>query len=272
MSTVYLEHSIITHEPSWPSIQAAHGIQCVLSIWNLVEIAFDGDRTRQAKRLTFIDGLRPHWVYDHTYNRRNEVKRFVWRECYGRGHDFSAVTPSLSAMNSIYMGAKSPLALTTAELVNGIDTKMLQSSKLLSKMSLTFLQSISKGDWKAKRQEMFRAVVAEFIPAIGPDGRALLKTQIADTLDLCWQKRDAFYAACPTFAVDDMMCEVRTSTPGRNSSRSDGIDLAHALVALPYCDAFLVHERYLQMCAQYACKRLPATKLATTIKSINELT
>jgi hypothetical protein len=42
--------------------------------------------------------------------------------------------------------------------------------------------------------------------------------------------------------VEDALTAVRTANPRRKPQRSDGIDLMHAVIALAYCDYFLIRE------------------------------
>jgi hypothetical protein len=112
---IYLEHSSLTDETSWPAIErllTIGDLQIVLSIWNLLEIALHEDTQVRERRLALIDRCRPHWVYDHVYIRRNEIRSYVWKHYFGvEPETFSAITPSLAGMNSYYAGRKSPLTL-----------------------------------------------------------------------------------------------------------------------------------------------------------------
>ena len=60
---IYIDHSIVTHEPSWEDLRRAveaGKIRLTLSVWNLVEIGDATDEAQRERRIAFlIDGLRP---------------------------------------------------------------------------------------------------------------------------------------------------------------------------------------------------------------------
>ena len=57
------------------------------------------------------------------------------------------------------------------------------------------------------------------------------------------------------------MTAARIATPTRKPQRSDGIDLMHAVVALAYCDLFLVRDGFLRNCCVQAIKTMVPVKL-----------
>jgi hypothetical protein len=80
---VYLDHSLVTNDPSWPSLQRLFQdsrYQLGLSIWNLLEIAAASDLAQRKARIAFLSSLKPVWLFDHVYVRKQEVKRFL---CHG---------------------------------------------------------------------------------------------------------------------------------------------------------------------------------------------
>src|SRR5277367_4272441 len=84
--TIYIDHSIVTHEPWWPHLEqavATRGLQLVLSVWNLFEICSASDLTQQEKRLSFLEKLRPLWVVERCAVQRQEVQCFLWRHKLG---------------------------------------------------------------------------------------------------------------------------------------------------------------------------------------------
>jgi hypothetical protein len=92
----------------------------------------------------------------------------------------------------------------------------------------------SESDWKKRQREVFGAVMTGVVPNVDPTGRPLRKTEQRELIDYCWENPIEFMSACPTIAVDDALCEARISDPKRKPQKSDGIDLAHAVMALGY--------------------------------------
>jgi hypothetical protein len=62
--------------------------------------------------------------------------------------------------------------------------------------------------------------------------------------------------------VEDALTAVRTANPRRKPQRSDGIDLMHAVIALAYCDYFLIRDGYAKTCAMQVIKGLSSRRLA----------
>ena len=63
--------------------------------------------------------------------------------------------------------------------------------------------------------------------------------------------------------VEDALTAVRTANPRRKPQRSDGIDLMHAVIALAYCDYFLIRDGYAKTCAMQVIKGLSSRRLAS---------
>jgi hypothetical protein len=78
--TLYTDHSIITHEPSWASVSEAvetDKIRLALSVWNLFEIGNAADEAQRKQRLAFLKGLNPLYVVERLDIQRQEVERFL---------------------------------------------------------------------------------------------------------------------------------------------------------------------------------------------------
>jgi hypothetical protein len=239
---VYLDHSLVTHEPSWPSLQSLFQepdppYQLGLSIWNLLEIAAASDVAQRKARLAFLNSLKPIWFLDHVYVRKQEVKRFLWPRRFGAAApDLLCVTAHLSQAAAVYAGPKIRIGITMETVVAELATVVFRQHKQQSPRALAFLQNIAKQDWKKRQREVFGAVMKGVVPDIDPAGQALRKVEQQKLIDYCWDNRADFMAACPTIAVDDALCEARISDSRRKPRVSDGIDLAHAVMALGYCD------------------------------------
>ena len=72
-------------------------------------------------------------------------------------------------------------------------------------------------------------------------------------------------------AVENAMTRARTTTAARNPQSSDGIDLVHAVVALAYCDYFLVRDGFVFQCCEHVRKDLSSRTLATVFRDAEEL-
>ena len=66
MRTLYIDHSIVTHEPSWEGVGLAIGsgkIRLALSVWNLYEIGAAADLAQREQRLAFLSGWLPSTLW-----------------------------------------------------------------------------------------------------------------------------------------------------------------------------------------------------------------
>ena len=209
--TVYLDHSIVTYEPFWPATRTLFhksDRQLVLSVWNLLEIAGATDLPQRARRIAFLEECGPVWIYDHTFVRRQELKRFLWPNVYGAAPPHLDVYAThLSQAWSVYTGPKLTIGTTMTSLVEDISkVSDIPALKQLAPTALAKLQSITKKTWKAKQAEVFASVMTGVIPDRRPDGRALTKDEQKKLVAYCWDNRAAFFQACPTFAVDNALC------------------------------------------------------------------
>ena len=90
-------------------------------------------------------------------------------------------------------------------------------------------------------------------------------------LDFCEVHRDTFFATCKAIAVEDALTGPRIADDKRKPQRSDAIDLMHSVMALAYCDYFLVVDRFAYSCAVHASKALKHAKLATIYRDPQKL-
>jgi hypothetical protein len=272
---VYLDHSLVTYGPSWPSLQLLFqdsSYQLGLSIWNLLEIAAASDVAQRKARLAFLTDLKPVWLLDHVYVRKQEVMRFLWPRRFGAAAPgLLYVTPHLSQAEAVYAGAKTHIGVTMEAVVAGLAGVDFKQHKQQSPRALAFLQQVPKQDWKKRQREVFGAVMTGVVPDVDPTRRALRKSEQQELIDYCWDNRTEFMVSCPTIAVDDALCEARISDPKRKPQESDSIDLAHAVMALGYCDYFIIRDGFVASCARHAEKRLVGLAIARVVADPAEL-
>ncbi len=132
MHTLYIDHSIVAHEPSWEGLRRAVGsgkIRLALSVWNLVEIGDATDEAQLERRLAFlIDELCPLWVVERRAIQRQEVERFLWRERFGATpREVIAITSSLSVVDSFSAGAQTRIGLTARQFIRETDLRACAS-------------------------------------------------------------------------------------------------------------------------------------------------
>lgn len=267
MPTLYIDHSIVTHEASWEDLRRAiepGKIRLALSVWNLVEIGAAADEAQREQRLTFlVDGLRPLWVVERRAIQRQEVERFLWQHKFNTTpRRLIAITSSLSVVDSFFAGAQTRIGLTARQFIREIDFARLHPLKRLSPDALRTFQSADPKTRKDKEKEIFDAWIGSSIPDRGPDGRALTIPEKADLLAFCWQHKRQFFVECRCLAVEDALTTARTSDARRQPTESDGPDLQHAAVALAYCDIFYSMDGYQAQCAASARKVLKSMGLS----------
>jgi hypothetical protein len=275
MRTLYIDHSIVAHEPSWEHLRQASTsgkLRLALSVWNLVEIGSATDETQRESRLAFLESLSPVWVVERLAIQKQEVERFLWSHKFGATpRDLIAITPSLTVVDSFFAGSHTRIGLTARQFIRGIDFAALQPVRRLSPDALRTLQGADRKVLRAKKREIFDAWIAPLIPDRGPDGRALTIAEKAELLASCWAGRKQFLAECPCLAVEDVLTTARTADPTRNPTDSDGPDLQHAAVALAYCDVFFSRDGYQGQCAGVARRSLKTMDLAVVCSTPVEL-
>src|SRR5665213_1378457 len=205
--TLYIDHSIVAHEPSWEDLRRAIGsgkVQLALSVWNLVEIGLAADEAQRERRLAFLKELAPLYVVERRPIQRQEVERFLWQHKFGSTpKDLIAITPSLSVVDSFFAGAQTRVGLTICQFIRETDFASLRPLKRLSPDALSTLQGADRTILKRMKKEMFEAWIMVSIPDRDPDGRAFTLSQKADLLAFCWQHKKDFFAECPCLAVED---------------------------------------------------------------------
>lgn len=278
-SNLYLDHSVIAHEPHWPQIDAAvasGSVRLAVSVWNLIEIGSAADRKQQERRLAFLERNDPLWIVERVAVQRQEIKRFLWTSHFGATPDELCVfTPHLSVVDGYLSGSKVRLGLTPRGFIDGVDFARIEENKKLAPDALRRLQAVDRKTFKARHSDIFKAWITSLIPDADPDGKTFSAVQKLQLLDYCELNQDKFFDACPSLAVEDAMTVARTSDPRRNPQISDGIDLMHTVIALAYCDYLLVRDGYVKTCALQASKALLPKPLARVFDNpaalLNEL-
>ena len=175
--TLYIDHSLVTHEPSWGPLQdvlAAKKLRLALSLWNLVEIGSVTDAVQREKRLRFLEQFDPLWIVERVDVHRQEVRAFLWAECFGaRPASFDPFTPYLSVVDSYHAGHRTRIRLTARDWIAGVDFTRIHHVKGLATNALKILQAVDPNDFKQRQDAIFKPWIKGLIPEIGPDDRAL---------------------------------------------------------------------------------------------------
>lgn len=266
MQTLYIDHSVVAHEPSWGDIRQAivsAKVRLALSVWNLVEIGSATDEAQRERRLAFlVDELCPLWVAERRAIQRQEVERFLWRQKFRvPPREMISIATSLSAVLSFFEGAQPRIGLTARQFIRETDFTSLHHFKSQSPTALRTVQKADPKTLKHMEKEIFDSWIGKSIPYRDPDGRALTVLEKADLLTFCWQHKKQLFAECPCLAVEDALTTARTSDATRNPTESDGPDLQHTAVALAYCNIFYSRDGYQTHCATSARNQLGMMKL-----------
>ena len=156
MRTLYIDHSIVTHEPSWEGLSRAIGsdkIHLALSIWNLYEIGNADDRAQRKRRIAFLKGLAPLYIVERLPIQRQEVERFLWQHKFGAlPKDLIVITPSLSVVDSFFAGAQTRIGLTICQFISETDFGGLRPLKRLSPEALRTLQRADRTTMRQKER------------------------------------------------------------------------------------------------------------------------
>jgi hypothetical protein len=267
MLTLYLDHSVVSHEPSWQPIEeilSSGKLRLVLSLWNLVEIGSAADTAQRERRLSFLEKFNPLWIVERVPVQRQEVEYFLRKEFFRVDAAQPQVfAPHLSMVDHYHAGPLTRIGLTARRWIDGVNFKRLDESKQLAPNALKILQAVGKKTFKARQREIFRPRIKALIPKSDPDGKLLTRAQRLELLDYCEQHQKQFFAACKSLNVEDALTAARVAVPDRKPQRSDGIDLMHAVIALAYCDFFLVRDGFVRACAADATKVLAPIKVAS---------
>jgi len=279
MDLAYLDHNIIVMESvRLRAIFApGTGLRVAVSVWNLVEIAKHGDRAEAIRRATLADGLAPTWLFNARDLQSEEVLGFLLREYFKVDvPPWSPFSPSLSAVMWNDMAAHRPIVGGAAGWVREHHGKLpaIDQGDQMARAAITTRQTANLAARKAAEPETFRqwvtAKVENRLPFKVPGHGAITLSEIPKLVEFCWDHRDAFYAACPSMAVEDQFAEFRARDKGRHAQLSDGRDLQHAISALPYCRHLVSGDGYLRSCAAYAQKQLPLLRLASVHRNLDE--
>ena len=270
MPILYLDHSIVSHEPSWQSVSdtlALPGFRLALSIWNLVEIGSATDDQQRERRLSFLERLNPLWVRERIQVQKCEVNKFVSNELFGTDSaEIQVLTPHLSRVEADLAGPQVHIGLTPRQWIRGIDYKRIEALKELAPNALKLLQELDDKASKAKQEAIFKAWIKSLLPDAGPDGKLLKRSDKKEILEYCEAHRKKFFSVCKSLHVEDALSAARAANFARRPQRSDGIDLMHAVIALAYCDYFVVRDGFVAQCAACATKALAPVTLARVRK------
>lgn len=238
-------------------------VQPILSIWNLFEIGEATDKSQRARRLEFIDGLKPKWVAERVSLERDEIRRYLGPAFFGES--YPSIVPfydHLSKVDQLWLGGRQRIGLTPTKWIAGINYDRAQPLKDLAPQALTTLQAAGTAAVLERQVEIFDRWIRNLVPKTAPNGEALPAADVQLLIDFCRQNRDAFLTACRALAFEDAMTVARTNNPNRNPTRSDGIDLMHGVVALAYCDYFVCRDGYLRTCTELSRKQLAGASWA----------
>jgi len=241
-------------------VLASGQVWLALSLWNLVEIGCGTDRNQQDRRLAFLEQHDPLWIVERVVVQRQEAERFLWEGRFGVApRDLCVVTPHLSVVDFYHSGTQTRIGLPRG-WIDGVDFNRVAKRKELAPDALTRLQAVNRKTFKTRQDEIFRAWSKGLIPKFDPDGKPFTVAQQSELLAWYEAHRKAFFDAS---VVEDALTAVRTANPRRKPQRSDGIDLMHAVIALAYCDYFLIRDGYAKTCAMQVIKGLSSRRLAS---------
>jgi hypothetical protein len=254
MATLYLDHSIVTHPSSWGAVDdvlTRGKAQLALSLWNLFEIGSASDRAQQDQRLAFLAKFDPLWILERIAIQRQEVRAFLWQEKFGWAPEPAEVFKrNLSEVEAHLVGFQTRIGVTPRQWIDGTNFKNFDPSKELAPTALRQLQTFGEKKVAQRQDEIFRRWIQALLPTLCPDQTGFSKSEIEDMSKFCEDNQTAFYAACPAMAVENAMTRARTAAATRNPQKSDGIDLMHAVVAVAYCDHFVVRDRFVFRCCE----------------------
>jgi hypothetical protein len=274
MADLYLDHSIVTHPGSWKPVDdilTCGKARLALSLWNLFEIGSASDKAQQDQRLAFLAKFNPIWILERVQIQRHEVRAFLWKEMLKiEPEAVEALRRHLSEVESYMAGSQTRIGVTPRQWIDSVDFGRFAPSKQLAPTALRQLQTFGPKKIAQRQDEIFEKWIAGLLPTKLPDGAACSKADLSGLSQFCLENQAAFYGACPAMAVENAMTRARTATATRNPQCSDGIDLMHAVVALAYCDYFLVRDGFVFQCCEHVRKDLPGRKLAAVFRDAEE--
>jgi hypothetical protein len=273
--SIYIDHSVVSCEAWWPKLDEAiqtRGLQLVVSLWNLYEIGNADDHKQQERRVAFLETLKPQWIFERRAAQKREVERFLWQRRLGIApRELLSITPYLSLAESHFPGSKGIVGLTPLQFIRGIDYTWLRSYRQYSPQALTTMQNADPKLRRQQEKDTFFECIEQSIPVHDPDERAFTASQRKEFLQFCYDNEVQFFAECRSLGVEHALVTVRTSDPGRKPTESDGPDLQHSAMALPYCDIFFTRDGFQTKCAKFAKNRLPAMGLAALCTTPEQL-
>jgi hypothetical protein len=210
-------------------------------------------------------------VYERLIIQRMEVAAFIRREMWKVPADpVVPFTEHFSVVLSQFDRHGRGLGANASQWLDQSDLSFVAHQKKLTPASLTLLQGADKKKLKAIEPEVFRIMMIAIVPDLDPHGKAHTKAQKAAMADFCLAHKESLLGQCPAVAVEDKLYDVRIGDPGRKPMDSDAVDLQHAVVALSYCDLFLVDDKYVRECAARLAKvwRAPMAKV---LKSVDQI-
>jgi hypothetical protein len=279
VKTLYADHHFIAREANgqptnWKTLVALLADnphwRLAVSECNLLEIAFDGDKSRALRRADFLDSLRPVWMMERLDIQKHEVGAFLRRNHFQiAANPLSPFHEHLSTVMSYH--TRPLVGATAATWVTTADPNEIAEAKRLAVRSLRTLQAATKQQKQQIAARTFREWVYPKIPLRDPSDSLMNKTQKEALAAFCYANVDRFYRECPAMAVEHYLCEVRARDPKRVPEEADAIDLQHGVLALSYCDSFVTADRYAFSTAAHAIKSLPTLSLATLHRNLDEV-
>ncbi|MCW6510995.1 hypothetical protein M8523_23600 [Hyphomicrobiales bacterium BP6-180914] len=174
-----------------------------------------------------------------------EVRRFLWKYYFDHPADEIVVSsPHLSVVDFFLSKRTTRIGLTARQFIGELDYDLLNPLKDFSPQAQTALQRVEAAEHKAKDQEIFLAWLTNSIPLEGPHGRVMSVSRRIELAQFCYERRKAFFVACPAMAVEVSLTTDRARDRSRNPTRSDGPDASHTVMALSYCDIFFTRDRH----------------------------
>lgn len=247
----------------------------VISQWNLFEISNSAPE-KALKIADFIDkDLQPLWLIETANVRSLEVERFFKKIIYKEKLVALNVFCQYLSQVDYYLLSEPPLVGTTARSI--IQAWIMSPNALRSLKNVftetpkcieTIIRHKKNGSLSTRTKEVFYKILGPFTPQRDPANLPLDEKTKNDFLDYCWKHKAEFYRHCPTFKIDHLLREYRSSDPKRKAKMQDAPDLQHQLVPLAYCNYFITNDRYVENGINYLSKHI---KIASCFRSLFDL-
>ena len=278
MRTIYLDHNIIQYfSGRFPGsvdavaehtalVAAKSDPEChfVLSPWNIFEASSGTDLDRVEACANFIDSLNAWFIPDHPLLAKREMRRYVFKKCYGVDEPAESPFACSYSQHLIDMGfADVPAGkYTAAGMIRHYSKRMptqlnpieqqkiarpailgqLQEAKLEGKMTAALDRQVL--------QEMFMI----FFPERAPDGTSIPSLKRTEIVGEFVANQQEVLRECPTIWIDSLLSDYRIENPHRKPQTGDAIDLMHAVSALVSCNAFVSFDSYTRHGAERAAR------------------